>query len=107
MFDRSLDKSEIYFAVLQILRIMSEWIYESVTALEKQKEEWAQVRQVWRGAPEYLSETNQEIDRGIINSNWDVLLSHHAKLEKVLRDRIDRKAKEVESLRDGVISKPI
>jgi hypothetical protein len=116
MFDRSLEKSELYFAVLQILCIMSEWIYESATDLENQKEAEAAIHQnIWSGDAKYFSENRREIergiinsnwDKGIINSNWDLLLSHHAKVVKVLQDRIDRKTKEVESLRDGVIFQP-
>jgi hypothetical protein len=101
MFDRSLEKSDLYFAVLQILRIMGEWISESVKDLEHQKEDWSEFGRF--DAPDYLSAKYLETDREVINSNWDLLASHHAKLVKVLQDRIDRKTKEVESLRDGVI----
>jgi hypothetical protein len=100
MFDRSLEKSELYFAVLQILRIISEWIYKSVTDLENQKAELAYYAGFGSRVPEYPN--NLETDRRVINSNWDMLISHHAKLIKVLLDRIERKTKEVESLRDGV-----
>jgi hypothetical protein len=103
MFARSLEKSELYFGVLQILRIMSEWIYESITDLENQKQDWADFHWVGHGDAEYLNVNGRETDRGIINSNWDLLILHHTKLVKVLQDRIDRKTKEVESLRDGVI----
>ena len=103
MFDRSLEKSELYFAVLQILRIMSEWIHESVTDIENQKESWADFHGAGHGKADYLSEEGRERDREVINSNWDMLGLHHAKLVLVLQDRIDRKTTEVESLRDGVI----
>jgi hypothetical protein len=103
MFDRSLEKSELYFAVLQILRIMGEWMSESVTDLENQKESWEQFHGPGYGGVEYLTESGREKDRIVINSNWDLLGSRHAKLVKVLQDRIDRKIKEVQSLRDGVI----
>jgi len=110
MFDRSLEKSELYFAVLQILRIMGEWISESIIDLENQKESWGDFH--WDGYmaeydyAEYLTESAREKDRVAINSNWDLLGLHHAKLVKVLQDRIDRKTIEVESLRDGVILQP-
>jgi hypothetical protein len=105
MFDRSLEKSELYFAVLQILRIMSEWISESVTDLENKKEDWGSFHEIW-DAEHPISENARGIDKRLINSNWDLLVSHQAKLVKVLRDRIERKTKEVESLRDGVIFQP-
>jgi hypothetical protein len=103
MFDRSLEKSELYFAVLQTLRIMSEWIQEGVTALEAQKESWAEFHWAGHGDAEYLTREGRERDREAINSNWELLGLHYAKLVKVLQDRIDRKTTEVESLRDGVI----
>lgn len=102
MFDRSLEKSELYFAVLQILRIMGEWISESVTDLENQEESWVEFHGTGCGGAEHLTATGREKERIVINSNWDLLRSHHAKLVKVLQNRIDRKIKEVESLRAGV-----
>ena len=106
MFDRSLEKSELYFAVLQIIRIMGESISESVTDLESQKKSKIDFYWTAFGTAEHLTWRSREKDRVVINSNWDLLSSHHGKLVKVIQDRIDRKTKEVESLRDGVISRP-
>jgi hypothetical protein len=107
MFDRSLEKSELYFAVLQILRIISDWIQESVTDLENQEESRGCFQRLGHGMAEHLSEEGRERDREVINSNWDLLALHHATLAKALLERIQKKTTEVESLRDGVISNPI
>ncbi|KAF2496714.1 hypothetical protein BU16DRAFT_340064 [Lophium mytilinum] len=95
MFDSSLKVSEQYFAILQILRIMREWICDALKDLERQKE-------IWQSDRGYR--LSRKLDESIIESNWEVLVSLQQGFEKILLDRIDRKTEEVKSLRDGLFN---
>jgi hypothetical protein len=84
----------IYFTVLQILRIAAEWIDESIDDLKDLRARWDLL---------YLHDapfTTEEIR--LASTNWDNVISAAERRHKTLRDRLDRKAEEVKSLRDGV-----
>jgi hypothetical protein len=102
--DPSLKISEHYFAVLQILRTMGEWIAESIEDIEDMKQTWDTWQKewlpVWRVAG--VSEEMKIEDGETIALNWAVLASRQRNLGKKLLDKIDRTTEEVKLLRDGV-----
>ncbi|KAF2802242.1 uncharacterized protein BDZ99DRAFT_401745 [Mytilinidion resinicola] len=116
MFDSSLDRSKQYFIVLQLLRIMGEWISGALKDLEQQKGGWLQDQEYRkyamiafherelradpsRGVPE-LDEI--DLEEKVISANWEALITYQRRHEKLLLDRIDKKTEEIKSLRDGV-----
>ncbi|KAK5998073.1 hypothetical protein PT974_00445 [Cladobotryum mycophilum] len=103
MFDTNeLERSELYFTVLQILRIFSESI---------------------RAAPDYLTTLSTHVRSPVLNDcwfekdsprtpdvhrvlnyNWQIVLSKQESAAKRLLERIERKTDEVKSLRDGLFN---
>jgi hypothetical protein len=108
MFDESLNRSRLYFVVLQTLRIMGEWIGETLKDVEQQKTRWMKYRQIRKdhnvnGKSKFvIPDQDFALDENIIGANWEVLLSFQQNQENLLLDRLGRKTEEVKSLRDGV-----
>lgn len=105
MFDSSFQISDIYFSILQMLRIFSDWIREVEESLPGLYNEVKE-------AAFFLQEScrNDELDNTFeFNLNTDILSQNLEKLDAKMRSsirgleaRIERKKVEVESLRDGV-----
>lgn len=95
MFDTSFRLSKLYFTVLQLLRIMAEWIEGSLDDQKRLREQW------WNGwNRQPLALTVDE--KAIIDKNWDTIISSMEPRTQYFLDRINRKTEEVKSLRDGV-----
>lgn len=85
-----METSGLYFAVLDILRVMDEWINHSLATLLQCQTNWNK-------------QTHEDQNQAaIIASNWSVLIYRLRQSSAVLLDQINKKTKEVESLRDGV-----
>jgi hypothetical protein len=106
MFDDSLNKSTRYFVVLQMLRIMGEWIGEALRDVEQQKHLWFKHRQLRKFRNEQgdivIAEQDLNLEENCIGANWEALISFQQSQERLLLNRVDRKTEEVKSLRDGV-----
>lgn len=107
MYDsREFQLSEFYFAILQILRIASEWIQESMNDLRRlvdgiENEHFSIER---KHKITFLPDTpeTQRSAVKVFKRNWESVISHQERIGVDLLDRISKKREEVESLRDGV-----
>jgi len=101
--------SELYFAVLQILRIATEWINESINDLRRMIDD---IERLYF-APNlngnqhatFLPQTsNSARDAAIevFKLNWDRVISHQRTLGDALLTRIAKRRNEVNILREGV-----
>jgi hypothetical protein len=88
MFDNSFRKSELYFGILQLLRIASEWIHEAMEDLKSLEEDFN--ISTAQNAPEAA------------RSNWKTLVSYLGKIGKQLVERVQEITNGVKSLKDGV-----
>lgn len=105
MFDDSFQLSEQYFTVLQLLRIFQDWIGEMERGFEDLKRElfgqfeaWLAWRQIH--APE--DEDAWPLDMNILEDDFEKVRDFFKLRVNPLKERIQRKKNEVESLRDGV-----
>lgn len=90
MFDQSMSRSKIYFTVLQILRIIKDWIVEN----------HAQIKRIRGGGA--TGEPIFDPKDSITEQNWvKVENMMKARVERIL-DRVKAKNEEIQSLRDGV-----
>lgn len=89
-----LQRSEGYFSLLQLLRLFRNNIEDSLKDLIHFR---AEVRGM-NGGP-WLPGSR---DNQYIAHNWEAVLKHKRRRCEELQDRIDRKIREIESLRDGV-----
>lgn len=111
MYDNEeLKRSKFYFSLLQLLRIVSEWITRSMSDLELAAEEWISIGdKLHHPAYSNLDSDNfkSELKRAtkIITRNWDVVLALHRKEGRALLERTSRNTEAIESLRDGVSPK--
>ncbi|KAL2263590.1 hypothetical protein VTK26DRAFT_6057 [Humicola hyalothermophila] len=111
MYDNEkLEKSEVYFSLLQLLRISSEWVAESSEHLEwvaqtcnSNIRRYMQVHNLFESKDttgRNLGENLQEV----VAWNWRVVLKFHRKESQALLAHIDRKIEEIKSLRDGLFN---
>lgn len=103
MFDRSFERSNTYFTVLQLLRIFNEAIQETADPMKEFVNQWQNKQTFTRS--QHGDDWNyrfSEETQTILMKNWEIVLSQHQKASKVLIDRIDKKNEELKSLRDGV-----
>jgi hypothetical protein len=107
MFDNDpFPRSELYFTILQRLRISADWISESLKDLES----LAEASQIMceEGVTKSPDERRGRQDpvtvsvRTVLEQNWKNIISHQKSLAKPLLERIEKKTEEVKSLRDGV-----
>jgi hypothetical protein len=85
-----METTALYFAVLGILCVMDEWIRHSSSALSSCKRSW-------------ITQMRQDVlDVANITSNWEVIISRHGEICRILLNRIGKKTEEIERLRDGV-----
>jgi hypothetical protein len=93
MFDVSFQKSALYFSMLQILRIVKEWIQETRSDLDN-------YATTFRG--DSLIRHCGRDGAKILNENWETVLAHFAEVEGRFLQRLGDKSEEIKSLRDGV-----
>lgn len=92
MFDNSFDCSEVYFAVLQLLRIFDDWIHEAAIEIERFDrlfESDATLRRL--GA-----------DANTLCENWQLVSQDFLEAQERLEERLKGKTEELKSLRDRV-----
>ncbi|KAI1452189.1 hypothetical protein F4805DRAFT_471046 [Annulohypoxylon moriforme] len=108
MFDSTFERSKLYFTVLQILRVFSEWIQESERELQQLRRDFdvnIQSTTARRGSIASNHGTAppamfmKEIDEA-----WEELIALHNSSSKSLLDRIEKKEMEIKSFRDGLFS---
>ncbi|KAI1472915.1 uncharacterized protein F4812DRAFT_31724 [Daldinia caldariorum] len=97
MFDSSFKLSRLYFTVIQILRLMAEWIEESASDITQSREHFSSV--IHDGS---LGLTDEELER--IEKNWNTISYKMDSQAKKLNSRIIRKTEEIKSLRDGLFN---
>lgn len=93
--DHRLKRSETYFIVEQLLRIFEEWTSDpedDIRALMEQTKYEMKSR---------IKSRCPEAQR-IIESNWEKLLLHSQASRKDIMSLVERKRKEIQSLRYGV-----
>lgn len=88
--------SEFYFAAIQLLRIITDWIHEAQEDLDNLVSR-LRLHKGSLGVPEAEGE-----DAEAFNYTLDSVVAHQRSLAKPLLARIERKHVELNSLRDGV-----
>jgi hypothetical protein len=101
MFDDEFKRSELYFGALQLLRVSSDWIEETMEDLKSSHMSCIEGLETTRGFITNDCELRDE-DIKLLDSAWQKLRNKKGDDYKTLLQRIKRKRKEVESLRDGV-----
>jgi len=94
MFDNSSERSSLYFTVLELLRISSNWIEDTLRDWKGLEENWSS----YTNARETLSA--EDVD--ICIANWKNVTITLEKRTDGLLHSIARQMEEVKSLRDGV-----
>ncbi|XDG04011.1 hypothetical protein ABKA04_003626 [Annulohypoxylon sp. FPYF3050] len=97
LFDNSFERSELYFTVIQLLRIIRQWAEESMADHIALQQEWLQARS-------HLGFNFTDNELRNIERNWDTILFQADIRTKRLFNRIDQKTEEVKSLRDGLFN---
>ncbi|KAK6956933.1 hypothetical protein Daesc_002215 [Daldinia eschscholtzii] len=97
MFDTSSRLSRLYFTVIQLFRLMTEWIEESASDIDQLKRKFREIRYEVR-----LGLSANEI--ASVEKNWDTISSKMNLLAERLYSRIHRKQEEIKSLRDGLLN---
>jgi hypothetical protein len=99
----SLEKSDLYFALLQLLRYMKEWIDSSTADLVGVKKGFDHLLSFERPyPPEHEMKTMADVDMPAMRNNWDILVSRHKEKKEILLLRIEQMREDVVTLRDGV-----
>lgn len=93
--DHRLNRSEIYFTVVQLLRIFEEWTSEPEEAIRTLR------YQTTYELKSRVKSRQPEAQR-IIERNWTALLSQAQTSRNRILGLIKRKRDEIQSLRDGV-----
>lgn len=96
MFDNAFQRSRVYFEVLQMLRLFSNYI--GVTGSDLQGSVLDKVF-IPVSQPTFVKESEK-----ILRNNWELLKLHQSEAQERLLQRISKKMEEVMSLRDAVCS---
>ncbi|KAK3693000.1 hypothetical protein B0T22DRAFT_370630 [Podospora appendiculata] len=96
MFDESFQRSQVYFTVLETLRISGDWVDEVAKT-------YKQLRRQWNDNVE-PSKVFDAADWRALEAGWDAVDRLITDRAALLQDRIDRKTEEVKSLRDGLFN---
>ncbi|KAI0377252.1 hypothetical protein F5Y04DRAFT_180576 [Hypomontagnella monticulosa] len=108
MFDSTFERSQLYFTVLQTLRIISEWVHESGRELHQLKRDFyasVQSGPARRGSissKKSDAPPNTLIDE--IDKAWEELIALHNSSSESLLNRIEKKEEDIKSFRDGLFS---
>ncbi|KAI0885813.1 uncharacterized protein GGS22DRAFT_199974 [Annulohypoxylon maeteangense] len=97
MFDNSFQLSRLYFNVHQLLRVINDWIEESVIDLKAIRQEWLKNRN-------NLGFHLDKRELRMIEKNWDTVISDIDTRAKGLIDRVNRRTQDVKDLRDGLFN---
>jgi len=96
MFDDDFERSKLYFAILQILRIFGEYIRTLSADLHQLDDLFV------AGPSDFPLRQMRPDELHVMRSNWESVLKVQKAAEKRLLDRLLDKTEEVKSLRDGV-----
>ena len=102
-----LQSSEFYFAVIQILRIATDWIQESMNDLSQTVDDMKRLYLAASPDDKFASFLPQESDArdtaaGVFRKNWESVIQEQQQLGEALLVRVAKKVEETKSLRDGV-----
>jgi hypothetical protein len=97
MFDDHFERSELYFTILQILRVFGEYIRTLSLDLHYLDEVFCP-----EGPSDFPLKDMRPDELRIMRENWEKVIKVHEKAEKRLLSRLSDKTEEVKSLRDGV-----
>ena len=102
-----LQSSEFYFAVIQILRIATDWIQESMGDLDQTVDDMERLYLAARTEDKFASFLPQESDAReatarVFKRNWESVILQQRQLGEALLVRVAKKVEETKSLRDGV-----
>ncbi len=108
MVDTSdLRSSEFYFAVIQILRIATDWIQESMDDLGHTVDDMKRLylaSSLNDGFATFLPPASdaREATAEVFRQNWESVIQQQRQLGDALLVRVAKKVEETKSLRDGV-----
>lgn len=107
--------SESYFSILQILRIASEWVKESMDDLERlvaKIEEFYFFLDSIEGSQFVKNDAFLRLDPAhpeeaiasikAFKESWAKVVSYQQEIDRALQARIEKKSEEIKTLRDGV-----
>jgi hypothetical protein len=100
----SLDRSDLYFAVLHLLRYITPWIEDSATNLVRMRQECDR-SQDYRVMTESITKHKKvlkDIDLPAMHRNWNIVLSYQEERKQQLLAKIEHIREDVVMLRDGV-----
>lgn len=102
MFDNDpFQRSKLYFTIIQLLRIASDWIRESMEDLKSLSEHTNHLAKLQSFRDSRSSLVTASSGK-ILEQNWKKVIAYQRSIGKPLLDRIERKTEGVKSLRDGV-----
>ncbi|KAI1455106.1 hypothetical protein F4805DRAFT_460040 [Annulohypoxylon moriforme] len=102
--DRELKTSDRYFEILQLLRIMTQWIDQTKDDMAKLSKDWEYQMKNADMLSTPLDPKNLDPDDLAVSENWEVLIRHHNTLVENLLKEIARKNEAIQSLRDGLFN---
>ncbi|KAI1372752.1 hypothetical protein F4677DRAFT_431417 [Hypoxylon crocopeplum] len=106
--DAELKKSDRYFGVLQLLRIMTHWVEQSKEGIEKLPKDWDERHSGLyfdiRGLHIPCDRRKIELDASVISKNWEILVHRHKTLAEGLLKEIGRRTEDIKTLRDGLFN---
>jgi hypothetical protein len=97
MFDDHFERSELYFTILQVLRVFGEYIRTLSLDLHYLDEVFSP-----NGPSDFPLKDMRPDELRVMRENWKTVMEAHQKAEKRLLGRLSDKTEEVKSLRDGV-----
>ncbi|KAI0410808.1 hypothetical protein F5X98DRAFT_358738 [Xylaria grammica] len=93
MFDDSFKLSRTYFGILQLLRIIDDWVESTVLDLKELRRQYTLTRE---------SATPDDVNN--LESNWKTVLEIAEGKAETIRNRVIRKTEDIKSLRDGLFN---
>ncbi|KAI1740259.1 hypothetical protein F4680DRAFT_448019 [Xylaria scruposa] len=107
MFDDSLQLSEQYFTILQLLRIWPNWIEETERGIKNLGDELIQKCESWKSWQEHQAQNDLSqwpLDIAKLKHNIERLQGFFGTRALPLQERIKKKNEEVKSLQDALLS---
>ncbi|KAI0187926.1 hypothetical protein EV127DRAFT_140851 [Xylaria flabelliformis] len=107
MFDDSLQLSEQYFTILQLLRICQNWIGETERGIQNLRHELIQKCESWKSWQQEQAQNDLSqwpLDMTKLKHNLERLEEFFGTRASALRERIKKKNEEVKSLQDALLS---
>ncbi|KAL1870019.1 hypothetical protein VTK73DRAFT_2828 [Phialemonium thermophilum] len=96
MFDTSFKLSKSYFQILQVLRIIDEWVEQSVWDLRRFSEQWISKSRAGR---DY-----SQLELDSLRKDFEKLVADMGASAQQIQERAHRKTEEIKSLRDGLFN---